>query len=76
VAALAFLPAWFRPLEGEALEPAFGVETERYTVTGNPSMARQVVVRAAPTAGTPGSLVRVRFVGFHPFVLAFRVPAR
>ena len=50
--------------------------TADYTVTSDPRMARQIVLRAlgGPDAA-PGSTVRARFGGFHTFALDFRVPA-
>ncbi len=80
VAMLAILPAWFRSQEADRLEATFEARTERYTVTGNPSMAAQVVLRARGAArvdGDGGSRaarsgpVRARFVGFHRFALDF-----
>jgi hypothetical protein len=71
VAALALIPAWFRALDPDRLETEFEAHTERYTVTGNPRMARQVVLRAAGGDSPDASPVRVRFVGFHRFALDF-----
>jgi hypothetical protein len=72
VAALALLPAWFRTPDGARLEEIFRAETSGYTVTSNPAMALQVVLRARPGAG-PGP-VRARFVGFRAFALDFVPP--
>jgi len=70
VAALAFLPAWFRTPDGAALEEIFRATTPVYTVTSNPAMATQVVVRAPPAAGR----VRARFGGYRAFALDFDSP--
>jgi hypothetical protein len=72
VAAFAFLPAWFRTPDGARLEEMFEASTSGYTVTSNPAMATQVVVRARPDVG-PGP-VRARFGGFRSFALDFVVP--
>ena len=70
VAALALLPAWFRPVEGERLEVLVRAQTDDYTVTSNPQMASQVVVGARGEAG--GAPVRVHFRGFRSFALDFQ----
>jgi hypothetical protein len=69
VAVLAFMPAWFRPIEGERLEILLRVRTDDYTVTSNPQMASQVVVCARGATG--GEPVRVHFRGYRNFVLDF-----
>jgi hypothetical protein len=74
VAALALLPAWFRTPDGAQLEEIFRASTSAYTVTSNPAMATQVVVRARPEAGP--STVRARFGGFRSFALDFVTPER
>ena len=71
VAAFAYLPAWFRTSDGAHLETIFEASTSAYTVTSNPAMATQVVVRARPRIG-PGSM-RARFSGFRSFALDFAV---
>jgi len=80
VAAIAWMPAWFWPLDPDRLEVVFRASTENYTVTSNPRMATQLVARA--TGDDPdvrrGSPVRVRFAGFRSFQLdfaPFRTPA-
>ena len=70
VAALALLPAWFRTPDGAQLEEIFRASTSAYTVTSNPAMATQVVVRAAGAA-----TVRARFGGFRSFALDFVSPS-
>lgn len=69
VAALAILPAWFRTPDAANLEEVFRATTSNYTVTSNPAMATQVVVRARAEAG-PGPF-RTRFAGFRSFTLDF-----
>ncbi len=82
VEALVVLPAWFRALETDRLETVLEATTGNYTVTGDPRMARQIVLRAKrgalppgggmpPEGAAPPSAVRVRFVGFHRFALDF-----
>lgn len=70
VAALAFLPAWFRTPDGARLEEMFRAETADYTVTSNPRMGVMTVVRAREDAAP----VRARFGGFRPFALEFASP--
>ncbi len=70
VAALAFLPAWFRTPDAAALEEMFRAETAGYTVTSNPRMGTMVVVRAREDVAP----VRVRFGGFRQFALDFASP--
>jgi hypothetical protein len=74
VAALALLPAWFRTPDGAGLEEVYRASTTAYTVTSNPAMATQVVLRARPDAGS--SPVRARFGGFRSFALDFVPPDR
>ncbi|MEZ5064514.1 MAG: hypothetical protein R3B81_07235 [bacterium] len=71
VDALVLLPAWFASPDAERLEVVDEATTSPYTVTSDPRMARQIVLRARP-AETP--IVRTRFAGFSRFVLDFRVP--
>lgn len=68
VAAVVLLPAWFRGLDEDKTAIVHGARTEGYTVTGNPSMATQIVLAARPGAAAEGP-VRVRFVGFRPFAV-------
>ncbi len=74
VDAMVLLPAWFRSPDAGRLEETFRAVTEDYTVTSNPAMAGQIVLRARADAGPAGSTVRARFTGFHAFALDFRVP--
>jgi hypothetical protein len=74
VHAVVLLPAWFRSPDAAVLTETFRAVTEDYTVTSNPAMAGQIVLRARADAGPPGSTVRARFTGFHPFALDFVVP--
>ena len=87
VEALVVLPAWFRALETDRLETVLEATTRNYTVTGDPRMARQIVLRAKrgalppgggmpPEGAAPPSAVRVRFVGFHRFALDFLTGGR
>jgi hypothetical protein len=70
VAALAVMPAWFRPLESERLTVLRQARTDDYTVTSNPQMASQVIVGARAEAG--GDPVKVRFRGYRDFALYFQ----
>jgi hypothetical protein len=70
VAALALMPAWFKTPDGARLEEAFRATTSGYTVTSDPAMALQVVLRARGEEGP----VRARFGGFRPFALDFVSP--
>jgi hypothetical protein len=74
VAVLVLLPAWFRTPDGALLEEVFRATTADYTVTSNPGMATQVVLRARPDAGR--GPVRARFGGFRRFDLEFVPPER
>jgi hypothetical protein len=78
VAAIALLPAWFRPVGAAPLRVIHEARTERYTVTSNPRMAEQVVLASAADAP-----VRVRFAGYRSFAVTVlpasawaRAPAR
>ena len=70
VAALAFLPAWFRTPDSARLTEMFRAETANYTVTSNPRMALMVVVR--PRDGVAPLLAR--FAGFRSFAVEFGSP--
>lgn len=67
VAALAILPAWFRPEDSRGLDVAFEAETKDYTVTSNPQMGTQVVIVADTSAVASGTPVRARFRGYRTF---------
>jgi hypothetical protein len=76
VAAIALLPAWFRTPDAGRLEPMLSATTDDYTVTGNPRMGTQVVLRpTAEALARGGGRVRVRFVGYRSFALDFVPPA-
>ena len=70
VAALAYLPAWFRTPDGPGLAELFRAETEDYTVTSNPRMALMVVVQAREEAAP----VLARFGGFRAFAVELASP--
>jgi len=67
--ALVLLPAWYRTPDAALLEETFRAGTENYTVTSNPAMALQVVLRLKEDAAADGGVRRVRFAGFHPFAI-------
>jgi hypothetical protein len=70
VCAVVLLPAWYRSPDAGVLEEAFRAITPDYTVTSNPRMALQVVLRLKAPDGTGApDTVRVRFGGFHAFAL-------
>jgi hypothetical protein len=68
VAALVWMPAWFRPARPELLEVLHSASTRGYGVTSNPRMAHQTISAAARAAGARGP-VRVAFDGAHRFAL-------
>jgi hypothetical protein len=68
VAALVWMPAWFRPVRPELLEVLHSASTRGYGVTSNPRMAHQTISAAARAAGARGP-VRVGFDGAHRFAL-------
>jgi hypothetical protein len=68
VAALVWMPAWFRPRRPELLEVLHSASSRGYGVTSNPRMAQQTISVAAPEAGARGA-VRVDFDGAHRFAL-------
>jgi hypothetical protein len=74
VAAVALLPAWFRPRDPNAVAVVLRAETRDYTVTSDPRMAAQVVLVPAPES--TGERVRVRYSGFHAFELDLRTVGR
>jgi hypothetical protein len=74
VAAVALLPAWFRPRDPNAVAVVLRAETRDYTVTSDPRMAVQVVLVPAPE--NAGERVRVRYSGFHAFELDLRTVGR
>jgi hypothetical protein len=74
VAALALLPAWFRPEDPRGIDVVLEAETKDYTVTSNPQMGAQVVIVADSTATASGAPVRARFRGYRTFEVDF-VPA-
>jgi hypothetical protein len=63
------MPSWFNALDADQLQVSFQARTENYTVTSNPKMAVQAVVRARDGEGS--GPVRARFTGFHAFQLDF-----
>lgn len=64
VAAMAMMPAWIQPLPDAPTKVYAAVQTQNYTVTSNPLMARQIVL-ACPGSGR----VPVRFTGVRQFLL-------
>lgn len=67
--ALVLLPAWYRTPDAALLEESFRAATADYTVTSNPAMALQVVLRLKEDAAPEGEARRVRFGGFRPFAI-------
>ncbi|MDP6528663.1 MAG: hypothetical protein QGI43_03110 [Gemmatimonadota bacterium] len=65
VAAVAWMPAWFRPMEAPGMEVLFAAETAGYTVTSNPKMGRQWITGVPGDAGD--SPTRLRFSGYRSF---------
>jgi hypothetical protein len=65
VAAIAIMPAWFRSPDMELVEVVYRAETRDYTVTSNPQMGVQLVLRAK--RGAAPNAPRIRFVGFRNF---------
>jgi hypothetical protein len=78
VAAFAYMPAWFETADVTRLEIVLEETTRDYTVTSNPDMATQDVVRAtaAATAEARGEPVTARFTGQRAVALDFVPPGR
>jgi len=74
VAAFAVMPAWLWPREPEAISVLRRVRTEHYSVTGEPTMAEQLVVVANPNferTNDAGPTIRLGFEGIRSFELEF-----
>jgi hypothetical protein len=86
VAMMAVMPAWFTALDPTQLVAIHEAQTEHYTVTGSPDMARQVIMRASPAQASAGGpprgadgearvrvrvRVRIAFEGLRSFALDF-----
>ncbi len=74
VAAIAVMPAWLWVREPEAISVLRRVRTEHYSVTGEPTMAEQLVVVANPNferTNDAGPTIRLGFEGIRSFELEF-----
>lgn len=75
VALMAIMPVWVYPRDSDAVWVVHGATTQHYSVTSDPRMATQMIIRAnpkLPPAEDGSKVVRIAFDGVRSFELDFK----